>query len=41
VLPVGIAMGVVVVSMIFVTDWRLAIALLVLVGAMGVTSSCR
>jgi len=35
VLPVGIAMGLVVVSMIFVTDWRVAIGLLVLVGAMG------
>jgi hypothetical protein len=35
VLPVGIAMGLVVMSMIFVTDWRVAIALLVLVGAMG------
>jgi MFS family permease len=35
VLPVGIVMGLVVVSMIFVTDWRVAIGLLVLVGAMG------
>jgi len=35
VLPVGIAMGLVVVSMIFVTHWLLAIGLLVLVGAMG------
>jgi MFS transporter, LPLT family, lysophospholipid transporter len=35
VLPVGIAMGLVVVAMVFVSDWRLAIALLVLIGAMG------
>lgn len=35
VLPVGIAMGLLVVTMVFVTDWRLAIVLLVLIGAMG------
>ncbi|HEY5931162.1 MAG TPA: lysophospholipid transporter LplT [Burkholderiales bacterium] len=35
VLPVGIAMGLVVMSMVFVKDWRIAIGLLVLIGAMG------
>ena len=35
VLPVGIAMGCLVITMVFVTDWRLAIVLLVLIGAMG------
>ncbi len=35
VLPVGIAMGVIVVGMVFVSDWRLAIVLLVAAGAMG------
>jgi hypothetical protein len=35
VLPVGIAMGLVVMTMVFVTDWRLAIALLMVVGVMG------
>jgi MFS transporter, LPLT family, lysophospholipid transporter len=35
VLPVGIAMGLLVVTMVFVTDWRIAIVLLVLIGAMG------
>src|SRR6185436_398561 len=35
VLPVGIAMGLLVMTMVFVTDWRLAIVLLILIGAMG------
>ena len=35
VLPVGIAMGLVVMAMVFVKDWRIAIGLLVLIGAMG------
>lgn len=35
VLPVGIAMGLLVTSMVFVTDWRIAIVLLTLAGAMG------
>ena len=35
VLPVGIAMGFLVITMVFVTDWRIAIVLLVLIGAMG------
>ena len=35
VLPVGIAMGLLVITMVFVTDWRMAIVLLVLIGAMG------
>jgi MFS transporter, LPLT family, lysophospholipid transporter len=35
VLPVGIAMGFAVVAMIFVTDWRVAVLLLIVVGAMG------
>lgn len=35
VLPVGIAMGLLVITMVLVTDWRIAIVLLVLIGAMG------
>jgi len=35
VLPVGIAMGVTVIAMVFVTDWRVAIPLLILVGGMA------
>lgn len=35
VLPVGIAMGFLVITMVFVSDWRIAIVLLVLIGAMG------
>jgi len=35
VLPVGIAMGLTVASMVFVTDWRVALPVLVLIGAMG------
>ena len=35
VLPVGIAMGLLVIMMVFVTDWRVAIVLLILIGAMG------
>jgi MFS transporter, LPLT family, lysophospholipid transporter len=35
VLPVGIAMGLAVMAMVFVSDWRIAIAMLVLIGAMG------
>lgn len=35
VLPVGIAMGFLVIAMVFVTDWRIAIVLLVAIGAMG------
>ncbi|HUF20285.1 MAG TPA: lysophospholipid transporter LplT [Burkholderiales bacterium] len=35
VLPVGIAMGFAVAAMAFVTDWRLAIAILTVIGAMG------
>jgi MFS family permease len=35
VLPVGIAMGFGVISMVFVSDWRLAVAILMLIGAMG------
>ena len=35
VLPVGIGMGLVVVAMVLVKDWRIAIGLLVLIGAMG------
>src|SRR5882672_9145026 len=35
VLPVGIAMGCLVIMMVFITDWRIAIVLLVLIGAMG------
>ncbi|HEX7811849.1 MAG TPA: lysophospholipid transporter LplT [Burkholderiales bacterium] len=35
VLPVGIGMGLVVMSMVMVKDWRMAIGLLILIGAMG------
>jgi MFS transporter, LPLT family, lysophospholipid transporter len=35
VLPVGIAMGITVIAMVFVSDWRVACAMLVLIGAMG------
>lgn len=35
VLPVGIAMGLVVIAMIFVTDWRIAIVLMILIGALA------
>ena len=35
VLPVGIGMGVVILGMLFVTNWHIAIVLLVLAGAMG------
>ncbi len=35
VLPVGIAMGLLVTSMVFITDWRIAIVMLTLAGAMG------
>jgi MFS family permease len=35
VLPVGIAMGLVVIAMNFVTDWRIAVALLIVIGALG------
>ena len=35
VLPVGIAMGFLVITMVFVNDWRIALVLLVLIGAMG------
>src|SRR5581483_9418275 len=35
VLPVGIAMGVSVVAMVFVKNWHLAVAMLILVGALG------
>lgn len=35
VLPVGIAMGVAVIAMVFVSDWRIAIFILMLIGAMG------
>jgi LPLT family lysophospholipid transporter-like MFS transporter len=35
VLPVGIAMGLTVMGMVFVTDWRIALPLMILVGAMG------
>jgi len=35
VLPVGIAMGLIVIAMIFVTDWRTAVVLLIVIGAMG------
>lgn len=35
VLPVGIAMGLAVVAMAWVTDWRAALPMLVLIGAMG------
>lgn len=35
VLPVGIAMGLVVMAMVMVKDWRIAVGLLILIGAMG------
>ncbi|MFO1419046.1 MAG: lysophospholipid transporter LplT [Methylotetracoccus sp.] len=35
VLPVGVAMGLTVGAMVFVEDWRVAIALLMLIGGMG------
>jgi len=35
VLSLGVAMGVVVALMVFVTDWRVAIPLLILIGALG------
>jgi hypothetical protein len=35
VLPMGIAMGLTVIAMVFVTDWRLAVTLLILIGAMA------
>jgi MFS family permease len=35
VLPVGIAMGVTVIAMVFITDWRVAVPLLILIGAMA------
>jgi len=35
VLPVGIAMGFGVMSMVFVSDWKTAVAMLMLIGAMG------
>jgi MFS family permease len=35
VLPVGIAMGMVVMAMVMVKDWRIAVGLLILIGAMG------
>ncbi|MEQ1880002.1 MAG: lysophospholipid transporter LplT [Burkholderiales bacterium] len=35
VLPVGIAMGMVVIGMVFVTDWRIAVGLLFIIGVMG------
>ena len=35
VLPVGIAMGLAVIAMVFIDDWRLAVAMLILIGAMG------
>jgi MFS family permease len=35
VLPVGIAMGLAVMAMVFIKDWRLAVLMLVLIGAMG------
>jgi MFS transporter, LPLT family, lysophospholipid transporter len=35
VLPMGIAMGIVVLGMVFVHDWRVAVVLLILAGAMG------
>lgn len=35
VLPVGISMGLLVMAMVLVKDWRIAIGLLVLIGAMG------
>ena len=35
VLPVGIAMGVTVMAMVFITDWRAAVPLMILIGAMA------
>jgi MFS family permease len=35
VLPVGVLMGLGVISMVFVTDWQVAVAIMALVGAMG------
>ena len=35
VLPMGIAMGLLVVTMVFISDWRIALVLLVVIGAMG------
>jgi hypothetical protein len=35
VLPVGIAMGFCVMGMVLISDWRLAVAMLTLIGAMG------
>ncbi|MBL8540924.1 MAG: lysophospholipid transporter LplT [Betaproteobacteria bacterium] len=35
VLPVGIAMGFTVMAMVFITDWRFAVPLLILIGAMA------
>ncbi len=35
VLPIGIAMGLVVIAIVFVTDWRIAIVLLMIVGAIA------
>jgi MFS family permease len=35
VLPVGIGMGLCVMGMVLITDWRLAVAMLMLIGAMG------
>jgi hypothetical protein len=35
VLPVGIAMGLLVMSMVFIADWRVAIVMLAAAGAMG------
>jgi LPLT family lysophospholipid transporter-like MFS transporter len=35
VLPVGVAMGLTVAAMVFVADWRIALPLLALIGAMG------
>ncbi len=35
VLPVGIGMGLVVIAMVMVKDWRIALGMLVLIGAMG------
>jgi MFS family permease len=35
VLPVGIAMGFGVMGMVFISDWKLAVAMLMLIGAMG------
>ena len=35
VLPIGIAMGLVVIGMVFVTDWRPAVVMLILIGALA------